>query len=73
MACQIAHWCPGFGDPWNKTLGEWMRIMERIPDLQDAFRQNLRAATAGDPLMDGAMRMARHAKRRRKLQVKHAG
>ena len=73
IANRIAHWCPGFGNPWELTLGQWIRIMTRIPDIQDEARANLRAAiltaNSGNDTMEAALREAR--RNQRKARRKH--
>lgn len=68
MANMIAHWTPGYGNPWALTLGQWMRILDRIPDIQDAARANLRAAIltagSGNDTMEVAVRESRKNLRR---------
>ncbi len=74
MAARIAHWCPGYGDPWQLTFGHWKRILEVIPDIlvehSVMLSSSVNEGTSGEVNhMRKALQVSRGNKRReRRLQ-----
>ncbi len=65
MAARIAHYCPGYGNPWKLTLGQWLRIIEVIPELRmEASELTAAGVQEGIGKIDDTMRTAQKISRR---------
>lgn len=62
-AMLIARWCPGFGDPFQLTLGQWNGALTRIQDwIQLESATDADSATKAQ--LDVTLRRARRDKAR---------